>query len=275
MSRLTVTLIDVGWGDSILIESLDNLGIKRFALVDSNDNAEMRSSYIFLRRYFEKIGMKVEAANKPFFEFVMLSHAHTDHGRGLKAIMQEFGTSNFLYPMFHEPGICAELLRFSARSTNVTNFQSVDDTDAITLGDAVITFLWPRHGDPPLTDTENNNSVVMRLRLGNDSMILNGDAEKEVWRQIQANIPADTKFFKVPHHGSVNGTFDGQNPAWLNNCPAGAWLGISSHVTPFPHPHQQVIDLFESNNRSCLRTDKSYHLSFYTEGNGITPVYSH
>ncbi len=275
MSRLTVTLIDVGWGDSILIESLDNLGIKRFALVDSNDNAEMRSSYIFLRRYFEKIGMKVEAANKPFFDFVMLSHAHTDHGRGLKAIMQEFGTSNFLYPMFHEPGICAELLRFSARSTNVTNFQSVDDTDAITLGDAVITFLWPRHGDPPMTDTENNNSVVMRLKLGNDSMILNGDAEKRVWREIQANIPDDTKFFKVPHHGSVNGTFDGQNPAWLNNCPAGALLGISSHVTPFPHPHQRVIDLFKNKNRSCLRTDKSYHLSFYTEGNGITPVYSH
>ena len=275
MSRLTVTLIDVGWGDSILIESEDDHGNKQFALVDSNDNAEMRSSYIFLRRHFEKLGKKVESQNKPFFEFIMLSHAHTDHGRGLKSIMQVFGTKNFLYPKFHDPGICAELLRFSRRSSNVGHFQSVDDSDAITLGDAVISFLWPKHNAVPLQDTENNNSVVMRLRLGNDSLILNGDAEKEVWQQIKTSIPDDTKFFKVPHHGSVNGTFDGPNAAWLNNCPPEALLGISSHVTPHPHPSQRVIDLFNANHRRYFRTDISYHLSFSTEGNGITPVYSH
>ena len=37
MSELAVTLIDVGWGDSILLESTDAAGVTRFALVDCND----------------------------------------------------------------------------------------------------------------------------------------------------------------------------------------------------------------------------------------------
>ena len=276
MRRLIVTLIDVGWGDSVLIESEDSQGKPHFALVDSNDNAEMRSSYIFLRRHFEKLGRKIEAVNKPFFKFVMLSHAHTDHGRGLEAIMREFGTENFIYPKFHDPGVLSKLLDFARRRPQyVQHFQSVDETDAINLGDVFISFLWPKHGDPPLANTENNNSVVMRLQLGNVSFILTGDSEKEVWRRISGQIPADTLFFKVPHHGSMNGTFDGQNPAWLNDCPRGARLGISSHVVPFTHPDKQVTDLFDQEGFQYFRTDISYHLSFETDGTTVSEKYSH
>jgi len=276
MSRLIVTLIDVGWGDSVLIESEDSQGKRHFALVDSNDNAEMRSSYIFLRRHFEKLGLKIEANNKPFFRFVMLSHAHTDHGRGLEAVMREFGTENFVYPKFHDPGVISKLLDFARRWPRyVQHFQSVDETDAINLGDVFISFLWPKHGDPPLAGTENNNSVVMRLQLGNVSFLLTGDSEKEVWRRISREIPADTMFFKVPHHGSVNGTFDGQNPAWLNDCPRAARLGISSHVVPFTHPDALVIDLFDRQGFQFFRTDINYHLSFETDGVTASVKYSH
>jgi competence protein ComEC len=276
MSRLTVTLIDVGWGDSILIESEDSQGKLHFALVDSNDNSEMRSSYIFLRRHFEKLGLKIKKENMPFFRFVLLSHAHTDHGRGLESIMREFRTENFIYPKFHEPGILSKLQDFSRRYPKYVNhFQSVDTMDAIDLGDVVITFLWPKHNDPPMKDTENNNSVVMRLKLGEISFILTGDAEKEVWERIAQEIPDDTRFLKVPHHGSVNGTFDGQNPAWLYDCPRSAKLGISSHVTPFPHPHQRVINLFNFHRMEFFRTDINYHLSFETDGQTVSVKYSH
>jgi hypothetical protein len=53
MSTLSVTLIDVGWGDSLLIESRDNSD-SHYALVDSNDTSSSRSSHIFLKRFFEK-----------------------------------------------------------------------------------------------------------------------------------------------------------------------------------------------------------------------------
>lgn len=276
MSRLVATLIDVGWGDSVLIESEDSQGARHFALVDSNDDAEMRSSYIFLRRHFEKLGLKIEARSKPFFRFVMLSHAHTDHGRGLESIMREFGTENFIYPKFHDPGVLSKLLDFANRSPQlVRHFQSVDTTDAINLGEVLITFLWPRHDALPLSDTENNNSVVMRLQLGDVSFVLTGDAEKEVWKDIAEEIPDDTMFFKVPHHGSVNGTFAGQEPAWLNKCPRAARLGISSHVVPFQHPDKQVINLFNRQGFQFFRTDINYHLAFETDGTTVSVKFSH
>ncbi len=255
---------------------LDTQGGRYFALVDSNDNAEMRSSYIFLRRHFEKLGLKTDAQNQRFFRFVMLSHAHTDHGRGLESIMRQFGTENFIYPKFHDPGVLSKLLDFANRSPQlVQHYQSVDVTDAINLGEVLITFLWPRHGDPPLADTENNNSVVMRLQLGDVSFLLTGDAEKEVWKNIAGDIPDDTMFFKVPHHGSVNGTFDGLSPAWLDSCPRAARLGISSHVVPFQHPDKQVINLFNRQGFQFFRTDISYHLSFETDGLTVSVKFSH
>jgi hypothetical protein len=54
MRSLNVTLIDVGWGDSILLESIDSNDNSYYALIDSNDSTNFRSSYIFLKKYLVK-----------------------------------------------------------------------------------------------------------------------------------------------------------------------------------------------------------------------------
>jgi beta-lactamase superfamily II metal-dependent hydrolase len=238
MSRLRATLIDVGWGDSILLESEDDFGATHFALIDSNDTASFRSSYIFLKRYFEREKMNVFAPNRTF-EWVLLTHAHADHGQGLKRTLKDFGTDRFWYP---EPGnpptFFVDLLRYSANSQN----HRVGQCDIIhsnrilpSFGNATMDVLWP----PPklLPANENNNSVVLSIRLGNVSFVFTGDAEADgVWSQISAAIPIDTAFFKVPHHGADNGMFDskGQTP-WLSVLPGGAAVAIRSHVQPFSH----------------------------------------
>ena len=88
MSYLQVTLIDVGWGDSILIEASDGTLRPRYALIDSNDNAKRDywPSWNFLRKHF---GLREDdfTVTKPFFDAVILSHDHSDHGSGLKRIM--------------------------------------------------------------------------------------------------------------------------------------------------------------------------------------------
>jgi hypothetical protein len=54
MSRLAITFIDVGWGDSVLLEAENDRGELSFAVVDSNDSSQSRSSFLFLKRYFER-----------------------------------------------------------------------------------------------------------------------------------------------------------------------------------------------------------------------------
>ena len=53
MSSLSVTLIDVGWGDSILLTWKDGPDY-RFGIIDSNDTVHLQSSYIYLKRFSKK-----------------------------------------------------------------------------------------------------------------------------------------------------------------------------------------------------------------------------
>ena len=279
MDKLSVSLIDVGWGDSIFIEAGTDGQKPRYGLIDSNDQENLCSSFIFLKRYFERGEVRLPE-DKPVFDFIILTHFHADHGDGLKKIMREFGTKAFWYPKTSHPGGLSELIRFANRSDNVGFHEAVNSgKDFPPFGPATGRFLWPPYsqGNENIdAANENNNSVVLALRLGQVTFLLTGDAEGEVWEKI-GTLPADTRFFKVPHHGSVNGTFLGAAGAtpWVDKCPGQAYLGISSHIRPFEHPHQKVVDLFRNLNRTVFRTDEHHHVMVETDGGRVWVKYSH
>jgi beta-lactamase superfamily II metal-dependent hydrolase len=275
MTKLTVTLIDVGWGDSLLIEATDDHDETHYGLVDSNDTATLRSSFIFLKRHFEKAGIHLPGG-KPVFDFVLLSHPHADHGQGLKAIMKYFGTKRFWYPKSTTWASLSSLIDYANRSRNVEFHQSIDRTKQLPdLGSVQMKVLWPPRNWID-HDNENNNSIVLQLRQDDVSFVLTGDAEDAVWEAVADEIPDSTQFFKVPHHGSENGSFlDNGQPAWIHDCPEEAVLGISSHVRPWRHPHRRVLKLFNDENRSYLRTDENYHISFSTDGQTTSVRYFH
>ena len=286
MNVLRLTVIDVGWGDSLLLETGDTASQTgwHFALIDSNDTATLRSSYIFLKRHFERHLMPLPS---PLFDWVLLTHGHSDHGAGLKRTVQEFGTRNLWYPRVpsypgrRAPVFFSALLRFANRSDKVGHHEVVDQHSALpaggqNFGQASLRVLWP----PPnrQTTNENNNSVVLLVTFGEVSFVLGGDAEADVWSEIAPQIPANTKVFKVPHHGSYNSLFDTSrrdSTPWLNALPPDAQLAISSHVKPFQHPDERVVGHLQSHGRTLYRTDQNYHLCFETDGQSVTVQRNH
>ncbi|WP_319779038.1 MBL fold metallo-hydrolase [Maridesulfovibrio sp.] len=284
MPRLAMTLIDVGWGDSLFLEFEDDAGSRSFGLIDSNDTANNRSSFIYLKRFFER--EKLYETRDHMFDFVLLTHAHADHAQGLKAIISHFGTKRFWYPRSLEWGGTASLLAFANKTTknlmgyarrsrkNILNHQAVDAGNlAPNINGTQLDFLWPA---PNFIDphNENENSVVLALKLGAVSFLLTGDAEEKAWKRIANRIPADTRVFKVPHHGSDNGFFDGSRKSlWLDDCPQNTMFAISSHVRPFSHPAPSVEKALKS--RDVYRTDQHYHITFETDGSSVKVKYSH
>ena len=280
---LTVTLLDVGWGDSIFIHSLDSGGGHHFALVDAHDTKYLQPSTIYLRRYFRRHLHYVGPLDKPYFDFVLLSHDHADHRAGLENIIREFGTVEFWYPHSEKTAGLGALLDLAEREIHkpagaVRYHEALEVGKPLAdFGDVHLEVLWP----PPDYDFAaahpNNTSVVLSLRLGKWSVVLTGDAEEQVWNAIAGRIPANTRFFKVPHHGSVNGTFGaGGSTPWFDGCPRPARLGISADLSGrwvFPHP--DVIALFDDNRRKFFRTDQHYHVSFHTDGVTYRVTYSH
>ena len=273
MSQLKIILIDVAWGDSIFLEATDSNGNEHYALIDSNDTTNYKSSLIFLRRYFQK-KFRTSKITKPTFDWVMLSHAHLDHGEGLKEIMRMFGTKNFFYPRSLNNSSLAHLQSYANRAQ--IHHQAIDDSsDFPKLGDAEIDVLWPRDGHP-ISDNENDNSIVLAVSQNDQTCMFTGDAEEDVWSEIHQLIPANTAFFKVPHHGSRNGSLDGHgNPTWSSHTPTTALAGMSTHNRPYNHPHQEVLDVLDGQGIEYLRTDDNYHIEIVVDVNGVTKKYSH
>ena len=258
MSQLKIILIDVAWGDSIFLEATDSKGNEHYALIDSNDSTNYKSSLIFLRKYFQK-KFRTSTFKKPLFDWIMLTHAHLDHGQGLKEIMRTFKTKNFYYPKSLNSSSLAHLQNYANRDR--INHQAIDDNRSFPdFGDAKVKILWPEYNGS-ISDNENNNSIVLTLTQDDKSCVLTGDAEEDVWNKIQHKIPTNTSFFKVPHHGSRNGSLDSAgNATWTNYCPTSAILGLSTHNRPFNHPHQEVLDEFDKKGFDHIRTDISYHI---------------
>lgn len=276
MATLKVTIIDVGWGDSILLEFQKQGNEPRFALIDCNDSTRLKSSFAYVKRYLQTAEVDWEA-RFPLFDFVLLTHGHDDHSRGLKAMIAEFRTDHFWYPKSDHPGV-AQLLRFANRSTKVNRHQSVDDTKVLPdFGDVKLEVLWPPHNNagPHDTNDENNNSVVLSLTLDTVTFVLTGDCQAENWSNITARLPATLKMFQVPHHAAENGLFDahGDTP-WLDAIANDVQLGMSCHISPHKHPHGDVVGELDNKGFTYFRTDKHYHVTFSTDGTNVETQWS-
>lgn len=276
---MAITLIDVGWGDSILIDAEDDAGDRRFALIDCNDYGRQRTALPFVKRYLERAG--IPWRDRPFnFEWCLLTHGHADHARGLKEMLRTFGTEHFWYPKSVASTTYAVLLDFARRSKRVRHHQAIDETKI--LGAPEVTFpaglraLWPNFNTID-QHNENNNSVVMAITFNQVTVVLSGDAEAENWPSIVPRLPTTTKILQVPHHGGRNGVFDNSNRTpWLDAIsPSDAQLVMSSHVVPHGHPHPDVVAKFATRGFATYRTDNHYHLTITTNGHSVDVSYSH
>lgn len=285
MSKLSITLIDVGWGDSLLIDIEDSAGQSHYGLVDCNDTSTQRSSYLFVKRFLERRGVDLTQGQR-IFDFVLLTHGHADHANGIQAMMSNFKTDWFWYPKSVDFGGFAKLISYANRyPQKVNRHQAVDKTKLLPgIGGVELSVLWPPYDPGGVYDpnNENNNSIVLVLTLDQVSFVLSGDCEAGNWDQIVTEIPGipGLAVFQAPHHGAVNGVFtETGNTPWLDALPDGTRIAMSSHTRPHDHPAPEVI--LEFNNRSIepFRTDQHYHLTFSTDGtldaNGQPNVVEH
>jgi competence protein ComEC len=281
MSRLAITIIDVGWGDCILLESWRD-SEHRYALVDCNDSTYFRSGQLFLKRFFERRHYSFERPNFTF-EFVLLTHNHADHAKGLSRAIRAFGAKRFLYSNSNPNAQLAQIIRYvrrpKARLQHVQPVNATTDLSSIEFGDVSLDILWPPPGwvDPD----ENNNSIVLSLTLGEVSFVLTGDATAEVWNKIVPVLPWSMRVFQVPHHGARNGTFEALTDAtpWLDHVrrKQDVVVCMSSHTRPFQHPNEDVIDALNAKPVPIrhFRTDQHYHIRCETDGKYVWVSHSH
>lgn len=237
---LRVSFIDVGAGDSILVEFPGG----ETMLIDGGGKS----------RTFD-MGRTVVAPylwnrNIRKLDYVVMTHPHLDHFGGLIYIMENFETGRLLHN-----GEISDLLTFQMfqeRAQNISSLVISSDTDPIKIGEVMLEVINPPPYNNLLLEDTNYNSVVLRISYQSQSILLTADIENEAMARIAKsgrNIKSD--IVKLPHHGARHSSED----EFIRK--TGALIGvISVGENQFGHPNPATVDKFRKTAKNIYRTDR-------------------
>jgi len=139
-------------------------------------------------------------------DVVALTHAHQDHVGGLTAILNNFRVGGlWIGREVNSPAL--KRLEELARTKNIPIEYELRGKTFSWEG-VEGEFLWPEIVPEEVAPSaKNNDSLVLRLRYGSRSLMLPGDAEKQVEKEMLAENSVDSlraDVLKVGHHGSKN-----------------------------------------------------------------------
>ena len=113
---------------------------------------------------------------------------------------------------------------------------------------------------------KNDDSLVLRLADGSQSVLLAGDIERPSERRFLAeNQAVNVSFLKVPHHGSKTSTTE---PFLEAVHPAFAAISVGRNNS-FGHPSPEVLDRLEAAGVRVYRTDRDGAITATTEGQSL------
>lgn len=197
-NRLKVTFIDVGQGDSALVQTPSG---KSYLIDGGGTYQEAETGYIG-KRVLLPLFMHEGVAG---LEQVFVSHAHMDHMSGVLTLLQIFPVKSVGLPDYPEAvQDFAPLIKICDEKGIKLCYYS--DGDEVPLDQhTVMSFLHPADDTPPGEGNLNNTSLCGLLRFDKLQVLFAGDLETGAENIFfKNNIVMDCDILKVPHHGGKN-----------------------------------------------------------------------
>lgn len=244
--QVIVHIIDVGQGDSILIETPDG-----FMLIDAGTSDSKKD----LKEYLKEQGVTE-------IEYFVVTHAHADHDGGAEMIFDEFEVKNIIFEDYGYTGKKKQM--FAESGANIID---PEVRDKYYLGEAIFTVLSSDIEED--TGDKNDYSVVLRLDYGESSFIFAGDATtytENIMLQEFSPYELDCDFLKSGHHGSKTSS----GVTFLQTITPEI-VAISCGLNnKYNLPKQEILDRYDDVGAVTYRTDFEGDLVYVTDGTTIT-----
>jgi competence protein ComEC len=139
--------------------------------------------------------------------------------------------------------------------------------DEFDFGGTHISALAPPIDWPIPAKPQNNDSLVLRVAYGESSVLLEGDAQKQVERRVAALHHPSATLIKIGHHGSANAT----TPELLDSSrPRFAVISVG-RGNSFGLPRNEILARLQDAGTRVYRTDIDGCVTFYFDGHSATP----
>ncbi|MEK7091651.1 MAG: MBL fold metallo-hydrolase [Patescibacteria group bacterium] len=234
---LTVSYLDVGQGDAILIDTPHHNQL----LIDTGPNRKILSSLASVLPFFDRS-----------LNVVLITHQDLDHRGGLSDLIKNYAVD---YEVAADKNVALP----------GTPFVAIARGTKIDLGDGII-FEVLSSGAGELLPS-NDGSVAGILSAGQKKFLFTADLpssrERYLVNQFGVNLKADV--LKVSHHGS-KGSSDSEFLQTVQPTYAVISVGANNR---YGHPTTEALDRIKSAGAEILRTDQLGTIVFETDGQSL------
>lgn len=262
-----ITFIDVGQGDSILIQLPYNKGTY---LIDTGGTVNFPKEDWQKRKDPYEVGAKtvvpfLKSKGIRTIDKLILTHGDLDHIGGSTAIIEQLRVKEIMYPNVKGDWSVEEehLLKLVEKKRIPIRFMQAGQKWS--TGKESFMVLAPIEKE---NLTKNNSSIVIFAKIAGITWLLTGDLEKEGELALMNKYPdlREINVLKVGHHGSKTSStsvFIEQ----LRPKIAVISVGINNR---YHHPSMDVLTILEDYKVKVFRTDENGGISFYFSEKGGT-----
>ncbi|MDN7013505.1 MBL fold metallo-hydrolase [Methanoculleus sp. FWC-SCC3] len=245
---LVVHFIDVGQGDSILVEFRD-----KTMLIDAGERG-MR----------ERVIGYLEESDVEKLDVVVATHAHSDHIGGLSGVISAYPAGQFVDAAQPHPTATYENLLALVEDLGIP-YTAAERGQTIALDpDLEILILNP--GAEPLGDI-NEDSVVLMVTYGEISYLFTGDAGNPAEESMaEAGLDLDADVLKVGHHASR----EASSAEFLTAVSPAISIIPVGEGNSYGHPHEEAVERLEATGSRIYRTDLDGTVIVATDGTALT-----
>ncbi len=247
---VTVDILDVGQGDSILIRSPEGKTVLIDGGTGSVDIVPMLHS-----REVEKLNM------------VIGTHAHADHIGGLDEIIESIPIKVYLDNGLPHTTKTYEKVMTLIEKQDIRYIEAKRE-QVFKLGKEVtLEILHPQ--DVHLKNTRsdlNSNSIVIRMTHGNNCFLFTGDAEEPTEDVLVRQNIGQCDVLKVAHHGSNHSS----STHFLSMVQPKLALISSGEGNRYGHPGEESLSRLEKTGAEIYRTDTMGTITVTSDGSTLS-----
>lgn len=251
---LTVSFLDVGQGDAILIESPTGVQV----LIDGGPDRSVLRSLAREIPWYDRT-----------LDVVIGTHPDQDHVGGLSYVLKRYNVAH----IFHV-GLSAETAAseaFEGAYENEPDSQSHISRRGTVIdlgGGAYIRFLFP---DREVEGIETNTaSAIVEVVYGDVEFLLTGDAPESIEKYVVSleGVVLQSEVLKLGHHGSKTSSAE----IFLKTVDPDYAIISAGKDNKYGHPHKEVTDRLHSLGINFLGTYEEGTITFETDGHMVTVV---